>query len=112
MQLNVRVTTLYNWEHGRAVPSIRMLPRIIRFLGYDPCAGPTAAFPDRLRACRRRLGLSRKQFAKRLKVNPSTLGRWETGKGRPRWALRVRAQAVLAEVLGRKKATSARRPRE
>jgi hypothetical protein len=34
--LGVQVASIYHWEHGMCDPSRRFLPRIIRFLGYDP----------------------------------------------------------------------------
>jgi DNA-binding XRE family transcriptional regulator len=36
--LNVNAWTYLGWEHDRKKPTIRMLPRIIDFLGYDPIA--------------------------------------------------------------------------
>jgi DNA-binding XRE family transcriptional regulator len=35
-QVGIRVETVQNWEHGRSIPAICYLPRIIEFLGYDP----------------------------------------------------------------------------
>jgi transcriptional regulator with XRE-family HTH domain len=29
------------------------------------------------------LGITQKELAKRLKIDPSTLGQWEKGKGKP-----------------------------
>jgi DNA-binding XRE family transcriptional regulator len=35
-KLNVHETSVYNWENNRYDPSSRLLPEIIRFLGYIP----------------------------------------------------------------------------
>jgi transcriptional regulator with XRE-family HTH domain len=34
--LGMDTTTITNWERNRCNPSARMLPRILRFLGYSP----------------------------------------------------------------------------
>ena len=81
-QLGVAATTVYNWERGRAMPEVRFTPRIIRFPGYDPHPAPRS-LPERLAACRRKLGFSRRRFAKHLGVDESTLVRWERCIGRP-----------------------------
>ena len=35
-QLGVDETSVFNWEANAAVPEIRYMPAIIRFLGYNP----------------------------------------------------------------------------
>ena len=35
--IGVDETTIYNWESNRVEPAARLIPRIIRFLGYSPC---------------------------------------------------------------------------
>ena len=75
-------TTLFRWERGTAKPQIHYFPRILKFLGYDPF--PVAlSLADKLRAARRTLGLTQKNFAKRLGVDPVTLRKWEQGKAQP-----------------------------
>jgi transcriptional regulator with XRE-family HTH domain len=74
--------TLLTWEKNQATPSVRMLPRIIAFLGYDPHPEP-ATLGERIASKRRFLGLSRKRTAKRLGVDEATLARWESDRSRP-----------------------------
>ena len=62
----------------------RHLPKIVNFLGYDPAPEEQAtSLPDRIRAKRRRFGLSRKRLAAMLETCPSNLAGWETGRHRP-----------------------------
>ena len=35
-RLGVNQWTLIGWEQNRKKPAVRLMPRIIRFLGYDP----------------------------------------------------------------------------
>jgi transcriptional regulator with XRE-family HTH domain len=81
-QLGVNRDTILNWERGKTLPPIGFVPRIIRFLGYDPCPTPMT-LAERLVAKRRQLGLSRKRIAARLDVDEGTLKRWERGIARP-----------------------------
>jgi transcriptional regulator with XRE-family HTH domain len=80
--LGVTACTVRYWETGRAFPAIKHIPRIIEFLGYSPFNKPET-LAERLVQRRRSLGLSRKQTAKLLGIDPSNLAGWETGKHRP-----------------------------
>jgi len=81
-QMGVGEFTLLTWEKGQALPSTRMLPRIISFLGYDPYPKPTT-LGEQIAAKRRLLGLSRKRMAKQLGIDQATLTRWESSYSTP-----------------------------
>jgi DNA-binding transcriptional regulator YiaG len=51
-------------------------------LGYYPFK-PPETLADRLLACRRHLGLSRRAMAQRLSVDEGTLAHWERGDRQP-----------------------------
>jgi transcriptional regulator with XRE-family HTH domain len=36
LRIGVDVTSVNNWERGRASPNLRAIPAVIRFLGYTP----------------------------------------------------------------------------
>ena len=74
--------TYATWEKGRCQPSMRHWPGIIAFLGYDPTLKPVT-LGERLRAYRRRHGMSRKALAAKMEVNEATLWRWESGERVP-----------------------------
>jgi transcriptional regulator with XRE-family HTH domain len=59
------------------------MPRILKFLGYVPFEMPTGILGEKIKTYRWVLGLSQKALAKQLKIDPSTLARWERGKKRP-----------------------------
>jgi transcriptional regulator with XRE-family HTH domain len=76
--------TIQYWETNRVTPAVRFIPRILEFLEYDPTIGITSeSLAERLKAQRRKLGLSRKRLAALLGIDPSNLRGWETGKYRP-----------------------------
>jgi len=78
-QLGVDKTSVFNWEGNRSSPDIRYMPAIIDFLGYDPL--PQAhTLAEQLVRQRSSLGLSQKESAGRLGVDPSTLAKWERGE--------------------------------
>jgi DNA-binding transcriptional regulator YiaG len=78
----VCTSTVCNWESNESTPVVRFTPAIQAFLGYDPWP-QEESFGGRLRAARRRLGLSQRQFAVQLGVDASTLGDWEASRHRP-----------------------------
>jgi transcriptional regulator with XRE-family HTH domain len=81
-RIGVDATAIYNWEGNKASPQIHYLPRIIRFLGYNPLP-VYESLPDKLLTARRSLGFTQKTFAERLGVDPGTLRSWESGKRLP-----------------------------
>ena len=82
--LGVDETTINNWEIHGTQPGIRFIPRIIVFLGYNPLPA-VRTLGERIRRCRRSLGLSIVSLAKQLKIDYSTLGAWELGRVKKPW---------------------------
>jgi transcriptional regulator with XRE-family HTH domain len=76
-------TTVNNWEKNGTYPSLPFLPRIIAFLGYVPLAILPENPGEKIAVYRRLAGLSQEKLARRLGIDPSTLGRWENGKSQP-----------------------------
>ena len=58
------------------------MPAIIEFLGYNPLESSTS-FPQRLIAMRRARGLTQKELAIELGVDPSTIRNWERSEHEP-----------------------------
>lgn len=95
-ELGVDTTSVFNWEANTASPEIRYMPAIIRFLGYNPL--PAAdTWAERLVQGRTALGLSQKEAARRMEVDPSTLAKWEQGKTEPAGPSINRATGFLAD---------------
>ena len=93
-RIGVNKASIANWESNRTRPGFEYMPAIIRFLGYNPLP-PTDGWAARLVQYRTALGISQKQSAKRLGVDPSTLARWERGEREPSGALATRASLFL-----------------
>jgi DNA-binding XRE family transcriptional regulator len=74
--------TVINWEKGRTEPAVRFVPAVIRFLGYDPLL-PGETFQDRLRAARRRLGLTQAELGRLAGVSEGTVYDLEHGRVKP-----------------------------
>jgi transcriptional regulator with XRE-family HTH domain len=81
-QIGVHPLTITNWEGNESRPETRFIPAIIRFLGYDPMPHGDS-LPERLAAGRKVLGLSQREMAERLGVDPATVRGWEAGLHRP-----------------------------
>ena len=81
--LGVTKDTICNWEKNRTSPSLRSIPKIIKFLGYIPYDIHGLTPGEEIRLLRKCLGLSQEKLAKELGIDPSTLWRWEKGKRKP-----------------------------
>lgn len=93
-QIGVSRTCINNWEHNRHRPAAKYVPEILRFLGCAPKLG-TDGWPERLFEGRTRQGLTRKEAALRMGVDPSTLARWERGERQPSGDCAQRAERFL-----------------
>lgn len=82
-KLGINNTTIYNWENNRASPSLYQIPKIIKFLGYVPHDPSVKTLGEKIATSRRFLGLTQKELARRLGIDPTTLGRWERAKSQP-----------------------------
>jgi DNA-binding transcriptional regulator YiaG len=92
-------TSVINWEANASKPEIRYMPAIINFLGYDPL--PQAnTLAEQLVRQRTRLGLSQKESAERLGVDPSTLAKWERGEREPAGGFLARVERFLQDDAG------------
>ena len=80
--------TVVNWERGHTKPHVNQMAGVVRFLGFNPL--PTGStIGEQLVAHRKSRGLTQKDFARELGVDPSTLARWERGEREPfRYKLR------------------------
>jgi DNA-binding transcriptional regulator YiaG len=83
-QIGTDATNVTNWSKGRTAPGLRLWPRIIQFVGYDPRPeGRTIG--EALIRHRQGRGLSQTELANALAVDPSTLARWERCEPIPWW---------------------------
>jgi DNA-binding transcriptional regulator YiaG len=76
-ELRVSVESLLLWETNRRRPQVRLMARVVDFLGDCPWK-PARHLGDVLRQAREALGLSQERFAARAAVDPATVCRWET----------------------------------
>jgi transcriptional regulator with XRE-family HTH domain len=77
------VCTVRNWEKNRSNPSLPFIPKVIKFLGYVPYDTSNQDFGKKIATSRRLLGLSQKDLARLIGVDPSTIRSWEKGKHKP-----------------------------
>lgn len=106
--------TVSHWERGTWTPPVHQVYRLARVLRMDAWelgAGLGVRMPDRgeslstvevgvggrLQDARLRAGLTRPQLARCIGVRSSTVGRWETGRSRPRKTQRERLESVLGK---------------
>jgi transcriptional regulator with XRE-family HTH domain len=80
--LGVKTDTILNWEHCRTKPTLRSLPRVIAFLGYDPSIAEPKTLGEKVLQYRKSQGLSQKELARQMGIDPTTLARLERNEGR------------------------------
>jgi transcriptional regulator with XRE-family HTH domain len=106
-QLGAKLSTVRSWEANCAEPMVEFIPAIIRFLGHNPLP-PGRSWAERLVLGRTALGLSEKESAKQIGVDPGTLARWERAECEPSGALAKRAIRIL--TIGQPMSSPAARP--
>ncbi len=98
-KLGVVVASICNWEANESQPDFRWMPAVIQFLGYNPL--PEAkTIAEKLVRQRTTLGLSQKDAATKLWVDPGTLARWERGEREPAISFQTRIKHFLNEPDG------------
>lgn len=80
--LGVDESTITNWEKNHTNPMLRLLPKIIEFLGYEPSVGNRDTLGGKLLRYRKSRGVTQKELAKQIVIDPTTLSRIERGKGK------------------------------
>jgi transcriptional regulator with XRE-family HTH domain len=93
-QIGVGQKTVCNWETNATHPEFRYYPSITRFLEYSPFGKPQT-LSEELVQYRKVRGLSQQTFACLLRVDPSTLGRWERRDRRPEGKFLRRIESFL-----------------
>jgi transcriptional regulator with XRE-family HTH domain len=99
-QWGLRTETVAGWERGQTSPSIRQWPKLVELLGPD-VAGSDTDPAARLEAARRRLGLTRQEFATKVGLDEGSICRWAKGIRQPSQWMAARIEAILAELDGR-----------
>jgi transcriptional regulator with XRE-family HTH domain len=95
-QIGASATNVALWRAGRTAPGLRLWPGIIRFLGYDPRPKATT-IGDQLKRHREGQGVTQKELARHLGVDPATLAGWERGERQPAGRLLTLLQAVVGD---------------
>jgi len=94
-RLGVNAWTVLNWETGQSKPEIRFIPALVGFLGYDPEPVDQGTLAGRLVGKRRELGLSQREAARSIGVDPDTWAGWEQGERVKREAHRKAVEGFL-----------------
>ena len=95
-RIGVTTDTITNWERGCTKPEIQYLPKIIDFLDYVPFT-MGESFPEKLKAYRMLKGLTGRQLARALGVDPTTVMKWEGGRSKPMPKTRERVEGVIGQ---------------
>jgi len=93
-QIGVSEASIYNWERNVNSPQLHQLPSVIHFLGYNPLPAPES-LAEKLLLSRKLLGITQKEMAKRLGIDPTTLARLERGKSRRLFSKTLKKLAPL-----------------
>jgi transcriptional regulator with XRE-family HTH domain len=80
--LKTSIQNVSSWEENRHSKSLRFRPRVISFIGYCPC-DVSLPIGLKLRERRENFGLTVKELARLLNINPCTITAWKQGEHQP-----------------------------
>jgi len=98
-KLGVDEATICNWENNRSSSSLCYIPKIVEFLGYVPDCIKANTLGKRITTLRKLLGITQKELAHRLGVDPGTLACWERDKSNPHKRLLTKLNVLLGKYL-------------
>jgi len=84
--------SIWNWENNYNEPVLKFIPKIIDFLGYVPYDVSKLSFGERIKIIRQSNGLTIRELARELGVDPKTIWNWEKGEHKPTKELRERLE--------------------
>ncbi|MCE5323079.1 helix-turn-helix domain-containing protein [bacterium] len=97
--LDVSYRSVSDWEKGKFFPTIKVMPNVIEFLGYNPFGDCSALDnEEKIRMCRKLLGLNTKEAAKHLGVTSATISLWENGKVVPTKSNQKQLQSLFTSA--------------
>lgn len=74
---------------------LKLLPKIIQFLGYVPDIFSIHSFGEKIMTYRIVRGLSRKELANQIGIDPSTLGRYEKDQDHPKGKIKEKINYIV-----------------
>jgi len=86
--IGVDSCTITNWEKGHSEPEFRFIPRIKEFLRYEPPLHQPNTLGERIKQYRILNGISQKELAGQIGIDPTTLSRLERNRKCLAWVLR------------------------
>jgi transcriptional regulator with XRE-family HTH domain len=98
-RLGVTESAVWNWESGWSRPQFRVYPKIREFLGYELPLPEPATLGHAIKQYRHLSGISQKELAKQIGVDPTTLSRLERGQGRCYASVMRKVTALLVGAL-------------
>ena len=81
--IGVTTTTVFNWERNYSSPELRHIPKVIKFLGYIPFEKKPETSGEKIVYYRWLSGMTQKDLARKIGVDPTTLAKWERNEKQP-----------------------------
>jgi len=75
--------TIYNWESGKKQPDLKLMPKVIKFLGYIPFEPEGDDLISRLKFYKLVNGLTVEELAEKISKHPDQVRAWLTGRRKP-----------------------------
>ncbi|HEY4505173.1 MAG TPA: helix-turn-helix domain-containing protein [Candidatus Paceibacterota bacterium] len=96
-QIGVGTGSFTHWMRKHRNPTIRRWPKVIQFLGYDPRQASEGIGQGLVR-WRQGRGMSQKELAAQLDVDPTTLAKWERGERCPSGDRQMQCTMLLCNL--------------
>jgi transcriptional regulator with XRE-family HTH domain len=98
--IGVDTCTVTNWERGNSKPELRLIPKIAEFLRYEPPHAQPETLGERIKHYRYVKGVTQKERARQIGIDPTTLSRMERDRGRSSPSVLRRVMAFLEACSG------------
>ena len=94
-QIGVTTSSIWNWENGWSSVTLRCMPKVIKFLGYNPIPWPDKLV-DKLGWYKQVNGLTLEQLGAEMNRDPEQLADWLAGRHNPCRRNREEVEQFLA----------------
>ena len=98
LQIGVTASTVWNWENGWSSITLSCMPKVIKFLGYNPIPCPDDII-ESLGWYKQINGLTMEQLGTEMGIDSEQLADWLSGRHKPCRSNREKVKRFLGDCV-------------